>query len=438
MHIDVGNSLEFPVHQLEMKITVLAAGSRGDVQPFVAVGFGLQQAGHDVCLVSNAHFETWIRRYGLDFRPVRWDALATLQAEPAQQMIRSGRILALAKYFWQVAPRLIARLQVESWLACQDSDILFYGIQSFWGHAIAEKLDIPGLPGLLHPLIPTRFFPAQVFPVNLGGPLNWVTHYLTEQAFWQIIRRPTNTFRQRTLGLAPISFPGTLFSVLRQQASPLLCSLSPTITPKPPDWPPNVHEYGYWFLPAPPGWEPPPDLVEFITSGPPPVYVGFGSMANQRAEETTHRIVEALRLAGQRGVLAGGWGSLRNTDFSKDIFFVDEVPHDWLFPHLAAVVHHGGAGTTAAGLRAGVPAVVVPHMQDQPYWGRRLWQLGVSPKPLPLRHLTAETLAQCIRIAVYDQSMQARARWVGQKIRTEEGVKRTIKVFDRLASCPVI
>lgn len=413
-----------------MRITVLATGSRGDVQPFVAIAFGLQQVGHEVCIATNAHFETWIRRYGLNFRPIPWDVQATLQTEQAQRMVQSGRILDLIKYFLQVTPKFLAQLQVESWRVCQDAETLFYSILSFWGHAIAERLKIPGVPGILHPLIPTRSFPTQILPVDLGGSLNLMTHYLTEQAFWQTFRIPANAFRQKTLGLAPIRFPDTLFSMWREQEIPLLYNLSPTVISKSSDWPKNVHVNGYWFLPAPPDWQPPADLVNFIKNGPPPVYVGFGSMTDQRAEETTRLVVEALKLSRQRGVLAGGWGSLSPVDFSDDVFFLVEAPHEWLFPQMAAVVYHGGAGTTAAGLRAGVPAVVVPHMQDQPYWGQQLYKLGVGPKPIPFKKLTAENLMQAITLAVCTPTIRERARQIGQKIRAEDGVAHTIKIFE--------
>ncbi len=415
-----------------MKFTVLATGSRGDVQPFVAMGFGLQQAGHELCFVTNAHFESWIHSYGLNFRPIHWDAQASLQTEQGQRMVQSGRILDTIKYFMQVAPKLLPQLRAESWEACQDAKNLFYSISSC-GHDIAEKLKIPSIPGLLHPFIPTRSFPTQVLLINLGGSLNLMTHYLTEQAFWQAIHHSNNTFRQKTLGLAPIRFPDTLFSVLRKQRNPLLCSLSPTVIPRPSDWPKYVHMNGYWFLPASPAWQAPSDLLDFINSGPPPVYVGFGSMANQGAEEMTGLVIKALKLSRQRGVLASGWGSLGAVDFSDDIFFLAETPHDWLFPQMAAVVHHGGAGTTAAGLRAGVPAVVVPHMQDQPYWGQRLYKMGLGPKPIPRRKLTVENLAQNITIAVHNQDIRERTRQVGQKIRAEDGIGRAIEVFEHYA-----
>jgi sterol 3beta-glucosyltransferase len=416
-----------------MNVTILATGSRGDVQPFVALGFGLQQAGHKVYFATNTHFETWIRSYGLDFRPIRWDAQASLQTEHGQRMVQSGRILDAMKYFLQEVPKFFAPLLAESWEACRDAETLFYSIASPWGHSIAEKLGIPGVPGLLHPFIPTRCFPTQIMLVNLGGPLNLITHYLTEQAFWQVMRTPTNKFRRNTLELMPIRFPETIFSVLRQQEVPLFCSLSPTVIPRPPDWPEYVHIHGYWFLPAPPGWHPPSDLVDFISSGSPPVYVGFGSMTNQESDEMTRLVVKALKLSGQRGILARGWGSLGLEDFSDDVFFLDQVPHAWLFPQMAAVVHHGGAGTTAAGLHAGIPAVVVPHMQDQPYWGQRLYKMGLGPKPISRRKLTAENLAQNITIAVHNQAFQKRARQVGQKIRAEDGVARTVEVLEHYA-----
>lgn len=398
------------------------------------MGFGLRQAGHEVTFVTNAHFETWAHSYGLNVRPIHWNAQAALQSEQGQRMVQSGRMFEAIKYFLHEVPQYLAQLQLESWGACQDAEFLFYSILSSWGYDIAEKLKIPGIPGLLHPLIPTRSFPTHLLRVNLGGPLNLMTHYLTEQAYWQVVRRPTNTFRRQVLGLDPFRFPETLFTVLRQQRCPLLCSLSPAVIARPPDWPDWVQMKGYWFLPAPPGWQPPADLVNFIQSGPAPVYVGFGSMTNQGAAAMGRLVVKALQLSGQRGVLVRGWGSLGVGEVADDIFCLDEAPHDWLFPQMAAVVHHGGAGTTAAGLRAGVPTVIVPHMQDQPYWGQRVYDMGVGPRPIPYGKLTAENLARSITLAVHSQVIRERAKQVGQKIRGEDGVGQAIEVFEHYVS----
>jgi UDP:flavonoid glycosyltransferase YjiC (YdhE family) len=190
---------------------------------------------------------------------------------------------------------------------------------------------------------------------------------------------------------------------------------------------------GYWFLDDPPDWQPPARLVEFLDAGRPPVYVGFGSMAHRNPRQTTQLVQKALERSGQRGVLVTGWGGLADAGLPRtaDVFMLDSIPHAWLFPRMAAVVHHGGSGTTGAGLRAGVPSVLVPHAGDQSFWARRVADMGIGPRPIPRRHLTAERLAAAMTRAVMDEGMRARAAAVGQTIRAENGIGRAIEVIER-------
>jgi UDP:flavonoid glycosyltransferase YjiC (YdhE family) len=212
----------------------------------------------------------------------------------------------------------------------------------------------------------------------------------------------------------------------------VLYGYSPAVIPKPPDWGEDTHVTGYWFLDPVEAWTPPAALVEFLEAGPPPVFVGFGSMSSRKPEETTALIVDALDRAGQRAILLSGWGGLEGARVPDTVFVVDAVPYSWLFPRVAAVVHHGGAGTTSAGLRAGVPSLVIPFFGDQPFWGRRVAALGVGPEPVPRRRLTAERLARALREAVTDEGMRQRAAELGARIRTEDGVGRAVAVLETL------
>jgi UDP:flavonoid glycosyltransferase YjiC (YdhE family) len=210
-----------------------------------------------------------------------------------------------------------------------------------------------------------------------------------------------------------------------------LYGYSPHLVPKPPDWGDNHHVTGFWFFGATPGWAPPPGLEDFLAAGPPPVYVGFGSMHNRDAAAVTALVHEALGRAGQRGVLYTGWGGLREVPRSDRVFAVGAVPHDWLFPRVAAAVHHGGAGTVAASLRAGVPSVLVPFMADQPFWARRVFALGAAPPPVPRKRLTAERLTAAIHAAVTDPAIRRNAADLGGKVRAEDGVDRAVEMFER-------
>jgi sterol 3beta-glucosyltransferase len=212
---------------------------------------------------------------------------------------------------------------------------------------------------------------------------------------------------------------------------PIAYGYSPVVLPKPVDWGDWIHVTGYWFLDAPARWQPPVPLVDFLQSGPPPIYIGLGSMSEREPEETTKMLLHALSLTGQRAVLASGWSGLGNQMLPDNVFRIEAIPHDWLFPQMAAVVHHGGCGTTAAGLRAGVPTVTIPFFADQPFWAQRAFELGMGPRPIPRTRLTAEKLAVAIQAAVADKPMRTSSESIGKQIRAENGVSNAVEVFER-------
>ena len=222
------------------------------------------------------------------------------------------------------------------------------------------------------------------------------------------------------------------FRELLRKRVPILSGYSQHVLPRPADCDALNHVTGFWFLDPPADWEPPADLVDFIGAGEPPVYIGFGSMGNRNPEQTTRLVLEALTLSGQRGILASGWGGLSQTDLPSTVHMVKSVPHSWLFPQIAAVVHHGGAGTTAAGLRAGVPSILTPFFGDQPFWGKRVAELGVGTAPISRKRLTAEKLAQVITQAVSDIGMRQRAADLGNNIRAEDGAKQAASLIRQL------
>jgi UDP:flavonoid glycosyltransferase YjiC (YdhE family) len=238
-----------------------------------------------------------------------------------------------------------------------------------------------------------------------------------------------NEARKKVLGLRPLSFMGPLGAYFL----PPLCldGYSSHVVPRPPDWGSHRHVTGYWFLEAASAWRPPARLRDFLNAGPPPVYVGFGSMHNRDADEVTALVVEALNWAGQRGILFTGWNGLGKVANSHKVFLLESsTPHDWLFQRMAAVVHHGGAGTTAAALRAGIPAVVVPYMSDQPFWARRVHELGAGPPPVPRGRLSARLLAEGIHRAVTIPAYQDRAAELSRALRAEDGVGCAVRLFE--------
>jgi len=284
---------------------------------------------------------------------------------------------------------------------------------------------------MLQPLHPTRAFPSYASPTqrNLGGFLNRFTYLASDTMFWFPYRSAVNRFRQEQMNLPQI--PIWVNEIRQwQRRCPVIYGFSPSVVQKPPDWGDHVEVTGYWFLDRQPGWQPPADLADFLAAGSPPVYIGFGSMSTRKPQETTELVLRALSRDRQRGLLLTGWGGLSEIDLPDYVFKIESAPHDWLFPQMAAVVHHGGAGTTAAGLRAGIPTIIVPHFIDQPFWGQRVADLGAGPQPIPRKQLTAERLADAINIAVTDEKMRRRAADLGEIIRAEDGVARAVEVIN--------
>jgi UDP:flavonoid glycosyltransferase YjiC (YdhE family) len=277
-------------------------------------------------------------------------------------------------------------------------------------------------------MTPTRAFPAVGMPaLPFGGDYNAFSYKLFENFSWTFLKGSINKWRQEKLGLPPYPHSGP-FAPLRDPRTPTLYGFSPTVLPKPPDWGANVHVTGYWFLPET-DWQPPQPLADFLRAGPPPVYVGFGSLIDAKPEALVALVLAAVKQAGVRAVLAAGWGGLTASQVPAEVFLIDSAPHDWLFPRMAAVVHHGGAGTTGTGLRAGVPNVVVPFRGDQPFWARRVAALGAGPQPIPRGQLTAERLADALKLAVTDPALKARSAALGQAIQAEDGVGNAVRII---------
>jgi UDP:flavonoid glycosyltransferase YjiC (YdhE family) len=319
--------------------------------------------------------------------------------------------------------------------ACQGMDLLIAGSVGLnIGLALADHLKIPLIRAHLVPFTPTSAFPNVFIPQtlpNLGGVFNLLSWQLVLQMLWLGIGPIFNQARKKVLGLPPTSFDET-YRPSGSKSSFTLYGFSPSVLPAPADWGSEIRVTGYWFLEPADDWTPPPALLDFLQAGPAPVYIGFGSMSSRNPQETAELILKALKKTNQRALLFSGWGGLQTKDLPDSVMLISATPHSWLFPRVAAVVHHGGAGTTAAGLRAGVPSILIPFNFDQPFWGKRVHELGVGPTPIPRSRLTADRLAQAIQEAVTDTAMRQRAADLGANIRAEDGVANAIDILKNL------
>ncbi len=422
-----------------MRITIITPGTYGEARPYVSLGVGLQAAGHEVRLVTNANYEPLVRQWGLDFAPLSGDPRRLLEDDVGQAMLEAGsNPVSFLRRYTHLAKILMGDLFADCWRVCQGAQAIVVSIGGFFagGYHVAEKLGVPFCCAFLQPVNPTRAFGSLLLPawprwLGWGQAVyNVLTHVSVIELTWQLLRPTINKCRQEILGLPPLSVLGPFLQMHRARHL-VLYGYSPSLIPRPPDWDDWIEVTGYWFLNSAQDSQLPAGLVNFLAGGPPPVYIGFGSMSNRDPKATTRLVLKALARAGQRGILATGWGGLHDTELPDEVFTVASVPHDLLFPRVAAVVHHGGLGTTAAGLRAGVPSIIVPFFADQPFWGRRVYELGVGPRPIPRKRLTTESLADAITAAVEDREMQHRAWTLGQRIQAEDGVSRAVEVFQQ-------
>lgn len=418
-----------------MHITILALGSHGDVWPYAVLGGALRKAGHDVRLATFENFAPMAAQFDLDLHPVEGDAASLMQTGGGLALSEAGRniprmLLALRRSFGAQAEAYgrafgAARLRETDVIVNQLPGGLY--ATDLVQRARLDGAALPLFHGSVMPLTRTSAFPMLAFPrtPSFIPGYNALTYRIAEQLVWQMFRRAVNAWRREALDLPPAPFLGNM----GLHDWPVLNAFSRHVVPRPPDWGHNVHMTGYWVDGDEEEWQAPDDLRRFLDDGSPPVFIGFGSMPLRRPKETMALLLEAVRSSGQRAILHAGWAGLPAESLPGGVFAIGYTPYGWLFPRLAAIVHHGGAGTTGAALRAGAPALVVPFLFDQFFWGRRLQALGVGPPPLPFKKLSARSLAAALQRMVQDETMRGRAAALGKKVRAEPGVQRAVELI---------
>jgi sterol 3beta-glucosyltransferase len=413
-----------------MKVLILAHGTRGDVQPYAALAVALEQAGHRAVLAAPAASVSLVAPYGLQFQPVH-DGPNTLLDDPSireaiETNYRGLRGKTIAMQVMRRSKPLMARVFADMVAAARGGADLIVHAPGIPGHRLAEAIDAPAVPALLQPVwVPTAAFPNPMLPLPVPRTLNRASYLSTA-----LMLRTFGSIADTALDLPRRARRHDILSRPDGRPATVLQGFTRHLLPPGSDYPPWVRTTGFWFLPAPATWTPPAELTDFLQAGEPPVYIGFGSMAGTDPQRMGKIVTEAVRLARVRAVLVTGWGGI-HLDHSPDhVLQVTDAPHDWLFPRTAAIVHHGGSGTTGAALAAGRPQVICPFVADQPFWATRAHAAGVAAPPQPQHRLTPEGLAGAIRQAVTDARIARRAEEISTAVRAEDGARTAVGVVE--------
>ncbi|QEC48336.1 glycosyltransferase family 1 protein [Baekduia soli] len=411
-----------------MRLTLLTVGSRGDVQPFVALGAGLARAGHEVRLATHPRYERLVTGAGLEFAPLAEGHLSRgTETAAGRAWIEKGSYrLPTWVGFLRDARSVADRRLADAAAACEGAQAIVASNLAFvLGWQMADHLRVPLVRAYIEP--PAWMFPSKRRAARLAPAIR--------QVAWAAAKPWLDGVRRRAIGIGrvPLREP---FAGLDRSGSLVLYAFSREVLDPPATAGRRAEVTGYWFTDTTFDPEPPPGLEAFLADGAPPVSIGFATMIDPDPAASTAFVVKALALAGRRAVLIRGDQPIDAAALPDEVFVIDTVSHAWLFPRCAAAVHYAPAGTTAAALRAGIPSVTIPHMTDQFLWARRLHELGVAPEPIPRLELTAERLGEAIRVASGGVEMRGRAAALGQRIRAEDGVGRAVELIGRELGVP--
>ena len=405
-------------------------GTLGDVQPFVALGKALKRQNYNVTICTGENFRTFVEDNGVAFFPVRIDYLELTQSEEGKKMMRGNPVEIIRNMKTLIMP-MMKRMLEDLWEGSKDADVLIYNPKAFGGYDIAEKLGIPVFMAHPIPIIaPTHIFTNPALPVSFNnGILNKMSFKLNRLlmvSFLKII----NKWRKETLGLSNKRSIFTNDLVLNGKPIPILYGCSPTVIPYDENWKGNVSMAGFWFLEERKEWESSVELLRFLEDGAPPIAISFSSMPLKYPDRVKEMLTEALRKTGQRGIFISGWSGMHIEDVNSHILTIEFVPHAWLFPKTAGVIHHGGAGTTAAALKAGRPMIICPFSADQPFWAKYMLDIGVATAPLRERDMSIKAFSGRIETLKNEKKLRENAVNIGAKINLENGTEDTIKFIE--------
>ncbi|RPJ23431.1 MAG: glycosyltransferase [Chloroflexi bacterium] len=412
-----------------MKITILTYGSRGEVQPFLPLSLRLMEEGYSVKLAAPFRFKNLVEGYGIDFVP-----LAGEPEELSRRLNNAGyNFVKMIRALMNHAIDIGADILRQTEEACQDADLIIHTfVHAVGAHTLAREKNIPDIHIQTFPMFtPTGDYPNVTLPDLGSRALNRQTHTFSEKITWWTSQIGFERVR-RGAGLAKRKLCWPFDDDPLRPRTPILCAWSPNILPASSDWPSHVHVTGYYFFPLNDTYQPPAELHSFLQAGKPPVCITFGSMVNRDAERIDHIVREALKQTGNRGIILSGCGGVEDRS-ANDVLYLDAVPHDWLLPRCKMVIQHGGAGTTAAGLRAGIPNLVLPFTADQPFWGRRVHASGAGPKPILVKNISIGKLTQAM-VEAGTNAFRERAQAISQEIRSEDGIDEAVRLIGKYSN----
>lgn len=419
-----------------MRLTITTAGSRGDLQPSLALGHKLRERGHNVRIATHLEYERAVLSCGLEFAPVFGDPVGDMR-----RLTGTGRgrnIVSFASQNRRNLDNAMAQMVSNYRDACRDADAVLYDYAGFAGYFVARALGLPSAGAFAEPLAePTTQFRSPLMPEapsvigkgSVHAAYNRLSHLIAARLFWQFLRQPVNRSLRSVLDMDPIPFRSVLEQI-ENGAEPAVFGFSPSVLGNPPDWPDSRRVTGFWFLDDDPDWSPSQELSEFLSSGTPPLFITLGSVVEEDPAAMTRLLLQALEISGQRAILQTGWSGLGRMPLPEHVLRIGEVPYNWLFPRVQAVVQHGGAGTIAEALRAGVPSVVIPSFHSQPFWASTLAQLGAAPEPIPRSELSAARLASAMQTVASDNRFTEVAEELSGHIANEHGVLKAAQTLE--------
>ena len=407
-------------------ITILCSGSRGDIQPYIALAQQLKKLGKDVRIAAGQSFESFVAGYDINFYPLSADfKTAKIDPKLLKEAQSSDNPLKMLMTFNKMKKYAVMMTE-EMYSACEDSELVVYHPGCTIGYFAAEKFGIPSMMASPFPMHKTKEI-ASVIAYGRYSLPNKFTYTLLQTMLWTASKTGVAALWKEKFGKLPDSFAPPYERT--DSHHPAIISCSNHVFPRPSDWNEHIHQYGYWFVDEGNDYTPPKALEEFLYAGEKPIYMGFGSVFHDdEKEHFITLIIEALNKSGRRGIISG-MGEIGN--LPDHVFAADSVPHTWLFPRCAAVCHHGGAGTSAAGFAAGVPSIIIPFSNDQFAWAHRAYDMSVGSCPIPKRKLTSDRLADAIRFA-NSEVVKSEAVKLGKNIAAENGAADCARVISKL------